>query len=93
MKKEFKIKAKVWLYPGLGGWHFVTLEKSLSEKIKKDFPKGFVKIQAKLGKTIWNTSLFPHKLSKSYLLCIKNNVRKAEAVMEGDSVVVGVKIL
>jgi hypothetical protein len=93
MKKDFKIKAKVWLYPGLGGWHFVTLDKALSEEIRSKYKTGFVKIEAKLGKTIWNTSLFPHKQSKSYLLCIKNSVRKAEGVMVGDEVSVSIKIL
>ena len=93
MKKEFKIKAKVWLYPGLGGWHFVTLDKALSEEIRSKYKTGFVKVEAKLGKTTWNTSLFPHKQSKSYLLCIKNAIRKAEGVMVGDGISVNIKVL
>ena len=97
MKKEYKIKGKVWLYPsstsGGSGWNFVTLEKKLSEEIRSKYKTGFVKIEAKLGKTIWNTSLFPHKQSKSYLLCIKNNVRKAEGVFVGDEIVVKIKII
>ncbi|MCC7436342.1 DUF1905 domain-containing protein [Candidatus Nomurabacteria bacterium] len=88
-----KIKSKIWLYPGLGGWHFVTLDKKLSEKIKNKHKKGFVKIEAKVGKSTWNTSLFPHSQSKSYLLCIKSSIRKSEGLLEGDEVSVSIKIL
>lgn len=91
--KKFKIQAIVWLYPGLGGWHFVTLSKSLSAKIKEKYPKGFVKVEATLGKTSWQTSLFPHSQSKSYLLCIKNAIRKKEGIFAGEEVSVSIKIL
>ena len=84
--KKFKIKAEVWRWPGDGGWHFITLEKSLSKKIKKSYPKGFIKIEAKIGKTSWNTSLFPHKQSESYLLSVKASVRKKEDILEEDMV-------
>lgn len=93
MKKKFKIKAKVWLYPGLAGWHFVTLDKALSEQIRKTFPKGFVKVLAKVGKSSWQTSLFPHSLSKGYLVCIKGAIRKAEGIMEGDEVAILIEVL
>ncbi len=93
INKDFKIKGEVWLYPGLGGWHFVTLEKKLSEKIRKEIPKGFVKVQAKVGQSSWQTSLFPHKQSESYLLCIKNSIRKKEGVLAGDKIIVSLKII
>ncbi len=84
--KEYKIKAKVWRWPGDIGWHFVNIDKKLSEQIRKIYPKGFVKIKAQIEKTLWDTSLFPHKLSASYLLSIKASVRKKEGILEGDEV-------
>lgn len=92
MKKEYKIKAKVWRWPGDAGWHFVNLDKKLSEQIRKTYPKGFVKIRAQIEKTSWDTSLFPHKLSASYLLSIKSSVRKKEGIFEGDEVKINFKI-
>jgi hypothetical protein len=86
MKKEYKIKAKVWLYPGLGGWHFVNIDKKISADIRKVYPKGFVKIRAQIGKTAWDTSLFPHKESSSYLLSIKKSVRAKEDILDGDEI-------
>lgn len=94
MKKEYKIKAKVWRWPasaggpGDTGWHFVNVDKKISEQIRKAYPRGFVKIRAQIGKTIWDTSLFPHKLSASYLLSVKASVRKKEDIFEGDEVVI-----
>lgn len=93
MKKEYKIKANVWLYPGLGGWHFVNVDKKISAEIRKAHPKGFVKIKAQVGKTTWDTSLFPHKESSSYLLSIKASVRKKEGIFEGDEVKIVISII
>ena len=93
MKKEYKIKAKVWVYPGLGGWHFVNVDKKISAEIRKVFPKGFVKIRAQIGQTAWDTSLFPHKQSASYLISIKSAVRKKESIFDGDEVKIEFKIL
>lgn len=93
MKKEFKIKAEVWLYPGLSGWHFVTLDKALSAKIRQTYKTGFVKVVATIGKTSWNTSLFPHKQSKAYLLCIKNDIRKKESIFVEDQVIITLRLV
>ena len=92
MKKEYKIKAKVWRWPGDAGWHFVNVDRKLSEQIRKAYPRGFVKIRAQIGKTTWDTSLFPHKLSASYLLSVKDSVRKKEDIFEGDEVVIKFRI-
>ncbi len=92
-KKNLVVTGEVWLYPGLAGWHFVTLDKALSAKIKEVYKKGFVKIEATVGGSTWNTSLFPHAQSKAYLLCIKNQIRKKEGIFEGDTVKVAIRFL
>ena len=85
------IKGKVWLYPGLAGWHFVYAGKEDSERLRrpdgKRVRKGFIPIRATLGDTTWDTSLFPHK-GEPYLLSIKASVRKAEGIFVGDTVTV-----
>lgn len=98
MKKDFTIKAKVWLWPGDAGWHFVTLDKKLSESIRKVYTKGFVKIQVKIGKSVWNTSLFPHIVDKKskkveYLICINKKILRAEDIYSGDEIKISIKIL
>lgn len=93
LKRNFVIETSVWIYPGDGGWHFITLDPVLSEKIRKFFPKGFVKIEAQIGKSIWQTSLFPHKLSRGYIICINKSIRKKENIFAGDKIKVKIKIL
>lgn len=69
----------------------MTFEKKLSESIRKVYTKGFVKIEAKVGKSTWKTSLFPHKES-GYLLCISKKIRKAEDIVEGDEIKISIVI-
>ncbi len=88
--KLFSITAKVWRWPGDMGWHFISLDTKISENIRKSFPKGFVKIKARLGKSEWNTSLFPHRETKIYLLAIKKSIRRKEGVIEGESVTIDI---
>ncbi|MEK7106502.1 MAG: DUF1905 domain-containing protein [Patescibacteria group bacterium] len=95
--KKFTIHSEVWVYPvrqlADAGWHFVTLDKTLSAQIRETYKTGFVKVEAMVGKATWNTSLFPHKQSKAYLLCIKNQIRKKEGILAGDKNIVSIKIL
>lgn len=95
--ETFSQKAKVWVYPsppaGGGGWHFITLEKKLSIQIREKHKKGFVKILATVGQSTWPTSLFPHKQSNSYLLCIKASIRKKEGIFSDDEIKVFIKLI
>ncbi len=92
IKKNFKTKAKVWKWPGEAPWHFVNVDKKISEQIRSVYKKGFVYITAKVGKTSWDTALFPHKQSNAYLLSIKASVRKKENIWEGDEVNISFQI-
>ena len=49
---------------------------------------GSVKVTAQIGGTRWNTSVFPKKGEDAFILPIKAAVRRAEAIDEGDQVVV-----
>lgn len=98
LKNSYTFKSRIWRWPtssagrpGDGGWHFITLEKLLSAQIRKQYPKGFVKISAEVGKSFWATSLFPHMRNKKtgeieYLICINKKVLKAEGLFAGDEI-------
>lgn len=96
-KSAYTFTAKIWLWPGNNAaWHFVTVPKEVSEKIKKVVTapskggtketkrvrRGFgsVKVEVTVGKTIWQTSIFPDSRSGCYLLPIKLSARKAEGL-------------
>jgi hypothetical protein len=96
--KSFRFKAVVWLYEGHAAWHFITVEKKISEKLKKlqegkrRLGWGSVRVEATIGKSVWKTSVFPDK-GGVYLLPVKASVRKAEGIYADEKVSVTLKLL
>ena len=87
--KRFSFKAQVWRWPGDVGWHFVSLPKSLSRKVRdvgKTYGAGFIKVKVSVGDSSWITALFPHKESETHILSIKKAIRKKEAIFEDSKV-------
>lgn len=88
---QYNISAEIWMYKGKGAWFFVTLPneesaqvKFLSGNIKRGW--GAVRVVAKIGNTIWKTSIFPSSELKAYILPIKAEIRKKEKIGAGDVV-------
>jgi hypothetical protein len=89
----------LWLWRGKAqdgtptstAWHFVTIDGVVADGIRAAAPGrsaawGSVYVQVTVGKTHWQTSVFPSKEVAGYLLPIKASVRKAEKLVEGDQV-------
>ena len=58
--------------------------KSISEAVTYGW--GMIPVTAQVGKTVWTTSLFPK--DGRYLLPLKDKVRQAEGLVEGDEILV-----
>lgn len=91
MAAAYKLRSKVVPYPGMGGWFFLYVDKKqaavIREKhahVKKGF--GSIRVRATIGKTTWDTSIFPDKRSGTYVLPLKAAVRRAEGLDGGDAV-------
>ena len=87
----YTFKSKVIVYPGMSGWRFLILPKKEAREIKDQFDKirrgwGSLPVTVTIGSTTWETSIFPDKKSESYLLPLKVAVRKAEEIMDDDTV-------
>lgn len=94
---QYAFKANVWLYPGLAGWHFVTIPKDISKDIAHNFADrkrgwGSLPIIATIGKTRWKTSIFPDTKIGSYLLPLKADVRKKEKIHAENTIEVQLEI-
>ncbi|MDG1950617.1 MAG: DUF1905 domain-containing protein [bacterium] len=81
----------VWRWKADNGWHFMNIDKETSKQIKETKHKtrggfGSVKVEVTLGKSIWQTSLFPDSKRGCYILPLKAKIRKLEDIHEGDRV-------
>ncbi len=89
--RSFTFKGKIWLYPGeSANWHFCTVPKKQSSELKelyKGLTKGWgsLPVEVTIGKTTWNTSIFPDSKSGTYILPLKAQIRKKEGLYEGDA--------
>jgi hypothetical protein len=94
---QYTFQATVWRYPGMAGWHFVSVPSDISVHIKQNFADrirgwGSLSIIAKVGKTSWKTSIFPDKETGTYLLPLKAEVRKQEVIIADDSIAITLEI-
>jgi hypothetical protein len=96
MKKPIHIQAKVWKFNGHAAWYFVNLDKGISAKIRESAIKksmGMVKVEAKIKKVTWGTSLFWSKRDESYILPLKKKIRYEVGILEGDTLKISLKLL
>jgi hypothetical protein len=89
--------ASLWRYPGMAGWHFITVPPRESSDIKKNYGKGRVgwgsiPVIVSVGRSKWKTSIFPDKKIGGYILPIKAEVRKKELIAAGDHIKLTIEI-
>lgn len=95
----WQFRGPLWLWRGKAkdgtptstAWHFVTIDGDVADAVRAASPGrsaawGSVYVHAAVGNTRWQTSVFPSKEVKGFLLPIKAAVRKAERLAEGDMV-------
>lgn len=87
---RLKFKARIWIYEGKAAWHFVTLPKGESARLKKAFGGmaggwGSLRVLATLGASSWLTSIFPDGKRRAYLLPLKKEVRAKEKALAGQA--------
>lgn len=90
---RYDFEAKLWLHDGQAAWTFLTVPADVSDDIEartahRSIAFGSVRVRVTVGRTEWNTSLFPDKNARAYLLPIKKAVRGAELLDVGDEVAV-----
>ncbi|WP_427889353.1 DUF1905 domain-containing protein [Kribbella sp. GL6] len=88
--RAYRFTAPLWLHPGEGSWHFVTVPEEISDEITgltegRRHGFGSVRVAVTVGGSSWRTSVFPTK-DGTYVLPVKKPVRVAEALIEGSPV-------
>jgi hypothetical protein len=92
MAKRYRLKGKVWLWPGeVAAWHFVHLEKKLAGQLKEKYGRqnawSSIRVKVGIGRTTWQTSIFWDTRSGTYLLPLKAQVRRAEGIIADDEII------
>ena len=97
---SFEFEAPLWIWNGGSGtsWHFLTLPFDVTDEIDdlttgKQGGFGSVRVKATIGRTSFTTSVFPSKEQKSFILPVKAQVRKAEALAAGTPCTVTVELI
>lgn len=97
---EWAATGPIWVWRGSGNgpppkaaWYFLTIDGATAAAIRaaatgKTNGFGSVRVTATIGKTSWQTSLFPSKESGGYLLPLKASVRRAERIDDGTTATV-----
>jgi hypothetical protein len=89
----YEVTTEVLKYPGITGWHYVTLPADIVDDIRARYGSsarafGSLAVSVEVGHSEWTTSIFYDNNTASYLLPLKADVRKREDVAEGDTVTV-----
>ena len=86
---QFEFTGEMWPWRGPAPYHFVTVPDEVSSELRALSPLvsygwGVIPVGARIGDTDWETSLFPK--DGRYALPIKDAVRHAEDLTDGDEV-------
>lgn len=89
MPLVYEFEAKLWKYEGKAAWYFLTIPHSMSCEIRELFKQneqgwGRLKVNAQIGNTKWDTSIWFDTKKNAYLLPVKGDVRQKENLRLND---------
>lgn len=92
---NIEFTGKIWTWRGPAPYYFVTIPKDESSDIKAvsnlvTYGWGVIPVHARIGGTQWQTSLFPK--DGLCLVPLKDAIRKAEGLAEGDEVTIWLEL-
>lgn len=88
---EYQFSAEIWQHQGIGGWHFVSLPKSMARDIRQHLQWqeegwGRMKATAEINGWDWTTAIWFDKKQATYLLPLKAEIRRKAQLHLGDTV-------
>lgn len=94
---NYSFTTQVWRYPGDAAWYFASLPAEYTDELKvisNSSRRGFgsIKVEATVGDTKWNTSIFPDNKSGCFMLPIKKEVRLKNHLEDGNRVQIAIEL-
>ena len=92
---DLAFSGELWYWRGPSPYFFVTVPDEESGAIRAvsaqvTYGWGMIPVSARIGETVWETAMFPK--DGRYILPIKDVVREAEGLDDGDTVAVELAI-
>jgi hypothetical protein len=92
---NIEFTGEIWYWRGPAPFFFVTVPAEQCRELKAvashvTYGWGMIPATVRIGATTWTTSLFPK--NGGYIVPLKDSVRKAEGLAEGDTVTVHLEI-
>jgi hypothetical protein len=92
---EMEFAGELWYWRGPSPYHFVTVPEEACVELRAVSPVvsygwGMIPVRVRIGESVFETSLFPK--DGGYVVPIKDVVRNAEGLAEGDIAVVELAI-
>jgi len=91
----FEFSGKIWYWRGPSPFYFVTVPDEHSADLKAilrfvTYGWGMIPATIRIGQTEWKTALFPK--NGAYIVPLKDVVRQAENLSEGDEITLRVEV-
>lgn len=88
---EYVFESELYEWQGKAAWFFLNLPVDFSAEIKEvvnGLTNGFgsVRVDVTIGVSKWRTSIFPDSKAGAFMLPVKAEVRKANALTTGSTV-------
>ena len=98
MTHTFTFSGTVWLWQGESAWHFVSLPENISDEIADLMEgrlRGFgsVRVEVTSQGTTWCTSIFSDTKRGTFILPLKQQVRRELDISEGSRVTLTLHII
>ena len=92
---DLDFTGELWHWRGPSHYYFVTVPDEESLQLQAvstavTYGWGMIPVRVRIGDTEWETSLFPK--DGLYVVPVKDAVRQAEALDQGDTVTVGLTV-
>jgi Domain of unknown function (DUF1905) len=92
---ELTFSGDVWQWRGPAPYYFVTVPPDASAAIRGlsvdvSYGWGVIPVRIRIGETTWSTSLIPK--DGGYVTPIKDSVRRAEGIADGDTVTIRMSV-
>lgn len=94
---SYSFKGRLWKNKSKGAWHFVSLPKKVSNKIRdihhgSEEGWGRLKATATIGETVWDTAIWFDTKAGTYLLAVKSLIRKKESLSIDDNLTITLEL-